>query len=173
MGYRFFLLLILFSATLHGQEAKKTKSFTSKDSLYNENIKKSRLYGVYIPRDIDDALAKLMELTTDEARKPLFNTDENTVAKKLFFGIGRWMEYNWNFEEGSRFSHYLRQKGLMYTEDMTRAMLILFHRHVTAKPLDVDHLMKTMIAERNKKIEEERKKMEVIKVEKLQNTSKG
>lgn len=173
MSIRIFLLLVLLSNAVYGQEVRKSKSFVSKDSLYNENIKKSRLYGVYIPRDIDDAMAKLMELTTEEARQPFFKTDENTVAKKLFFGIGRWMEYNWNFEEGSRFSHYLRQKGLVYTEDMTRTMLILFHRHVTSKPLDVDTLIKAMIIERNKKIEEELKKKEVIKVEKKQNTSKG
>lgn len=170
---RIVIFLILLSGSVYGQLQKKSKNFTSKDSLYNENIKKSRLYGVYIPRDIDDALAKLMELTTEEARKPMFNTDENTIAKKLFFGMGRWMEYNWNFEEGSRFSHYLRQKGLVYTEDMTRAMLILFHRHVTGKPLDSDRLIETLITERNKKIEEERKKMEVIKVEKKQTESKG
>ncbi|KXK36898.1 MAG: putative GTP cyclohydrolase II [Bacteroidetes bacterium OLB9] len=140
------------------------KKFVSKDSLYNENIKKSRLYGVYIPRDIDDALKKLTELTSDEARENLKTTDEQTVAHKLFFGLGRWMTYNWNFEEGSRFSHYLRQKGLIYTDDMTTCMLILFHRHVTGKPLETDALINQLIKERQKKIEEEQKNSKIIEV---------
>ena len=173
MIFRVLLFLCLISNALDGQAVKKVKNFVSKDSLYNENIKKSRLYGVYIPRDIDDALEKLMELTSEEARKPMLKTDENTIAKKLYFGIGRWMEYNWNFEEGSRFSHYLRQKGLFYTEDMTRTMLILFHRRVVGNPLESEALFSKMLEERSSKMLEERKKMEVIKVEKIQNSSKG
>ncbi|MBK8625923.1 MAG: hypothetical protein IPN86_10270 [Saprospiraceae bacterium] len=158
-----FITLLLSTKGLYSQE--KSKGFVSKDSLYNENIKKSRLYGVYIPRDIDDAMSKLMELTTEEARKPFLKVSEDTIAKKLYFGLGRWIEYNWNFDEGSRFSHYLRQKGLNYTEDMTRTMLILFHRHVLGKPLESDILIKKMVEERKKKIAEELKKKEVISEE--------
>ena len=169
LWFLFFILLCSFNI-LSAQE--KSKGFVSKDSLYNENIKKSKLYGVYIPRDIDDAMNKLMELTTEEARKPFNKVDEATIAKKLYFGLGRWMEYNWNFAEGSRISHYLRQKGLVYTEDMTRCMLILFHRHVLGKPLESDSLIKKMVEERNKKIEEERQKGEVISIE-TKNKSKN
>ncbi len=140
----------------------KPKPFVSKDSLYNENIKKSRLYGVYIPRDIPDAVQKLMELTEEKARESLKKIDEETVARKLFFGLGRWMSYNWNFDEGSRFSHYLRNKGLYDTDDMVTFMLITFHRNIMNKPLDSDNLLKKIIADRQKKNEEEKKKRETI-----------
>lgn len=144
----------------------KTKPIFPKDSLYLENIKKSRLFGVYIPRDIDDALLKLMELTDENARKPLLAIDEVTMSKKLYFGLGRWMEYNWNFEEGSRFSHYLRMKGLLYTEDMTRFMLVMFHRYINKKPLMTDKLVAQFISDRNKKTKDEQEKMKVISSEK-------
>ena len=88
------------------------------------------------------------------------------MAKKLYFGIGRWMEYNWNFEEGSRFSHYLRQKGLIYAEDMTKFMLIIFHRHLKQSPLNIDDLIKKMAEERKRKIKEEKEKLPVISTEK-------
>lgn len=158
----FIFVLLIISGSLYAQMDKN--SFTSKDSLYNENIKKSRLYGVYIPRDIPDALQKLMELTTDEARAKLKNADEQTVAKRLFFGLGRWMDYNWNFAEGSRFSHYLRKKGLFDTDDMVTFMLISFHRHVNNKPLDSDALIQHLVDERIKKMEEEKKKREQITI---------
>lgn len=132
------------------------------DSLYNENIRKSRLYGVYIPRDIEDALVRLDKLTDETAREPLKKIHEDTMAKKLFFGLGRWMEYNWNFEEGSRFSHYLKNKGLVYTEDMTRFMLITYHRHIMGKSLKSDQLIKRIIEERKKKQKEARDKMPVL-----------
>ena len=143
----------------------KPKAFVSKDSLYNENIKKSKLYGIYIPRDLTDAMEKLMDLTTEDGRKPFKKVDEETIAKKLYFGLGRWMEYNWNFDEGSRLSHYLRQKGLFYTEDMTRCMLILFHRHVLGKPLESDTLIRRIAEDRKKKIEKEKEKNEIISTE--------
>ncbi len=162
---KYWLICFLVVSVFIVNAQDKSEKFVSKDSLYNENIKKSKLYGVYIPRDIDDALGKLLELTTIEAREPLKNVDEEVVAKKLHFGLGRWMEYNWNFAEGSRFSHYLRQKGIIYTEDMTRFMLILFHRQVVGNPLDVDKLVKKIVDERTKKIEEERKTYEVIRTE--------
>ncbi|HRO73486.1 MAG TPA: hypothetical protein PK611_07440 [Saprospiraceae bacterium] len=158
--YLFGIIVLLYTFSVSAQN--KPKPFVSKDSLYNENIKKSRLYGVYIPRDIPDAVQKLMELTEEKARESLKKIDEETVARKLFFGLGRWMSYNWNFDEGSRFSHYLRYKGLYDTDDMVTFMLITFHRNIMNKPLDSDNLLKKIIADRQKKNEEEKKKRETI-----------
>lgn len=156
-----FIGFLLLNFCLLSQDTENIK-FSSKDSLYNANIKKSKLYGVYIPRDTDDALSKLMELTEEDARKKLLKITEEEASKKLFLGLGKWMSYNWNFDEGSRFSHHLREKGLFYTEDMVRVMLILFHRKISNKPLDEDILIKKFIEARKKLIEEERKKNQVI-----------
>ena len=136
------------------------------DSLYQENIRKSKLYGVYIPRDIEDAMLTLDKLTDEAAREPLKTIHEDTMARKLFFGLGRWMEYNWNFEEGSRMSHYLRKKGLVYTEDMTRFMLITYHRHVNKRKPDTDALIQRILEERRKKQKAEEDKLPVIHSEK-------
>jgi len=140
--------LLFFQGALSITAQQSNGSFISKDSLYNANIKKTKLYGVYIPRDPEDAVQQLMLLTTPESREPLKKADEETIAKKLHFGLGRWMEYNWNFEEGSRLSHYFRSKGLRYTEDMTRCMLILFHRYVCGKPADLETLLTETIKSR-------------------------
>lgn len=151
--------------SLIDQASKKVrKPKMPTDSLYLANIKKSNLYGVYIPRDVDDALSKLMELTTQEARNPLKKTHEDTVARKLFFGLGRWMEYNWNLTEGSRFSHYLRQKGLTHPDDQVKFMLVLFHRHISERPLDTEILIKKFVAER---LEKTKKEIDKITVKKL------
>lgn len=158
----FFTGLFLFIYGMNwAQEFPKT-SFESTDSLYNANIKKSRLYGVYIPRDIDDALDKLMELSEEDARQKLLKITEDEASRKLFFGIGRWMAYNWNFDEGSRFSHYLRQKGLIYTDDMVRCMIILFHRKISEKPLNEDQLIENLVEQREKIIEKEKKDRQKI-----------
>ncbi|MBK8817891.1 MAG: hypothetical protein IPN49_01920 [Saprospiraceae bacterium] len=48
------------------QQTDKPK--ISGDSLYQSNIKKTRLYGVYIPKDIPEAMAELDKLSTQEAK---------------------------------------------------------------------------------------------------------
>lgn len=162
----YILLSFCLTALWVSAQNSELKKFESTDSLYNANIKKSKLYGVYIPRDIDDALEKLMELTEEDARQKLMTISEEEAAKKLFFGLGRWMAYNWNFDEGSRFSHYLRQKGLVYTDDMVRCMIILFHRKISDKPLDEIRLIEDLAEKRRQLIEEERKsRLQVISEE--------
>jgi hypothetical protein len=157
--------LLLFSGInekSYSQESPRENGFRSKDSLYNANIQKSKLYGVYIPRDISDAMNRLDELTDLPAREKLKKIDEKTMARKLFFGLGRWIEYNWNFQEGSRMSHLLRKKGLTHTEDMTYTLLVLYHRHICAKPLESDVLIKQVAEERKAKIALEKANATVV-----------
>ncbi|MCE2788963.1 MAG: hypothetical protein LW630_03500 [Saprospiraceae bacterium] len=166
MKTRIFLLqlvlsLIVLSVSTASTQNMPTSAATG-DSLYRSNILKSKLYGVYIPRDIPDAMLRLDGLTDADAREKLKNIDERTMARKLFFGLGRWMEYNWNFQEGSRISHLLRKKGLTYTEDMTTVMLILYHRHVVGRELNVDALIAEIAESRRKKIEEEKSGLQLI-----------
>ena len=156
------LAFLLLNVCHIGFSQQIKNNFESKDSLYNANINKSKLYGVYIPRDIDDAMMKLLDLTTEEARKPLIRINEDTIAKKLHFGMGRWIEYNWNFAEGSRLSHLLRQKGIIYVDDMTYFMLVSFHRFISKKPLESEVLISKIIDNRNKKIKLEQEKMPII-----------
>lgn len=158
-----FIAVTCWHLTVFAQETNIT--VTNGDSLYQSNIKKSRLYGVYIPKDIPDALAELDRLSGEDAKMHLQKADESTVAKKLRFGIGRWMEYNWNFQEGSRFSHHLREKGLWHTDDMAEFMIIIYYRHVKKVPLDEETLLKEMIGRRKEKMQAELQKntIEIIK----------
>ncbi|MBK8817890.1 MAG: hypothetical protein IPN49_01915 [Saprospiraceae bacterium] len=58
------------------------------------------------------------------------------------------MEYNWNFQEGSRFSHHLREKGLWHMDDMVEYMIVLYQRHVKSLPLNEDILAEEFIKKR-------------------------
>lgn len=150
MTFRIYLILLLFLPLLTFAQPTEDKKVIG-DSLYQNNIKKTRLYGVYIPKDIEDALSELDKLSTPEAKSNLLKADELTVAKKLRFGVGRWMEYNWNFQEGSRFSHFLREKGIWHVDDMVEFMIILYYRHVGQKPLNIDPLTENIIKNRKEK----------------------
>lgn len=140
------IIIVFFTNPIIAQQTDKPK--ISGDSLYQSNIKKTRLYGVYIPKDIPEAMAELDKLSTQEAKDLLKKGDEATIGKKLRFGVGRWMEYNWNFQEGSRFSHHLREKGLWHMDDMVEYMIVLYQRHVKSLPLNEDILAEEFIKKR-------------------------
>lgn len=110
---------------------------------YEKNIKKSRINGVYIPATLKDAFDELTELSTAEARAKFKSGEERLVSERLSRGLGQWMIVNWNFFEGSRFSHYLKTElGVNHPEDMAQVVMIAFHRYLNERPLGVKELSK-------------------------------
>lgn len=127
----------------------------SQDSLeiayakqYEENIKKSRINGVYIPNNLEEAFHELKALSTPESIHKFKLADEEMVVRKLHFGLGRWMIYNWNFYDGSRFSDYLKQKGLSHPDDMARFVMICFHRYLNDQALEEEVIIQKISEER-------------------------
>jgi hypothetical protein len=158
-----FLIILGFAYTTSAQSLSRLQH--EKDSLYQSNIKKSRLYGVYIPKDLDDAFLELTKLSGEASLQKYASVSEKVVAEKLFFGVGRWMSYNWNFDEGSRFSHYLKALGLNHPDDMVTFMLISFHRHLVKAPLNTKALVSEMLEKRKEIYLQSLKNAEVIETE--------
>jgi len=144
------LIAVLFSFTQLTQAQEIASSKEKLDSIYQSNIKKSRLYDVYIPKDLDDAHQRILKLTPPESIEKFKKAPEVEVCQKLHFGIGRWMIHNWNFYEGSRMSHYLKEKGILHPDDMAQFVLRTFHRKLTGKPLDEEPIIKELAVERKK-----------------------
>lgn len=145
----FALAVVFNSSAVHGQN--RSQLIKEADSIYQVNILKSRINGVYIPKDLDDAFAELDRLSPPEALEKIRVEDEIFIAQKLHYGLGRWMAYNWNFDEGSRFSHYLKGLGLFYTQEMIDFVLISYHRYLNKKPQEVEVRVKQYIEKRKKK----------------------
>ena len=157
-------LLAIFSFFVLGQcfSQDPVDSEETFDERYARNIKKSRINGVYIPKNMDEAMTELQALRSDEALDKFKKGDEAMVARKLHFGLGRWMIYNWNFYEGSRFSHYLSQQGLTHPDDQAQLVIVSLHRKLNAKDLDLMGQIETLSSAR---AEERNKKVKVIKEE--------
>ncbi len=134
---------ILFFATilffpLIGNTQKTEDPYQKK---YEWRIRQEVLYGAYIPRDVNDALIQLTRLTDEESKAKLKTMTEEEVVKNLFFSFGRWMSYNWGFHDGSRLTVNLRSMGIYAPDDMSRFLMILFHRNLTKKPLALKELV--------------------------------
>ena len=97
-------------------------------------------------------------MSEEKDRRKFKLADEETVAKKLHFGLGRWISYNWQFEFGSRFTVFLNKLGLYHPDDMVHFMLISYHRHINDRSLDTEALIKEILVKRKKEEEEFKKR---------------
>jgi hypothetical protein len=146
-----FGFLSLFLLPLDAQDAPPSTA-EQMDSIYLKNILKSRINGVYIPKDIDDAFEEFIHLSPEASLEKFKLAPEEKVAQKLHFGIGRWMIVNWNFYEGSRLSHHLRNLGLLHPDDMADLLIVVFHRKLNEKDLGLAQLVDDLVTERHKKM---------------------
>ncbi len=135
---RILLLLILIFAgcSLHSQELSEEEIEYNK--IYNERIQLSRIDGVYIPENLDDAFEELKRLSGPQSLMKFQKAEEAVVAAKLKGGLGRWMIINWGFYQGSRLSHHIKTLGVHHPEDMSQFMLVSFHRHLNESALNVE-----------------------------------
>ncbi|NNE27455.1 MAG: hypothetical protein HKN09_11485 [Saprospiraceae bacterium] len=145
-------VVLFFTGQLYAQSPVLTKA--ELDSIYQVNIKLSKINGVYIPANITEAFLRLETLTPKDALDNFKNAEEKTVCKKLHFGIGRWMIINWNFYEGSRLSHYLKEKGLLHPDDMAQFLLRTFHRHLNGNDLEQKRIVDELAEARKKHAQE-------------------
>ena len=138
-GFQFFILFCfgISQHTLLAQQYDPPSNDREFEKQYQERIKKDRLNGIYIPRNLDDALAQLDKLTSDDAKKIYKNIPEDTICLLMHNRLGQWMIVNWSFYEGSRLSNYLRSAGVSYPDDMADFVLLAYHRHLHGKPVSI------------------------------------
>ncbi len=121
---------------------------------YQKNIKKSRINGVYIPKNLAEAHEELKALSPAESLEKFKNAEKEFVVGRLHYGLGRWMILNWNFYDGSRYAHYLSELGLSHPDDMARFTLLTFHDVLNGKEPDVSKTINKLLKERQQIIQE-------------------
>ena len=160
-------LIFLFSLCILNVNAQNSVFLKNDEVLpkknYKENIKKEFINDIYIPKNLDEAFEELIRLSNKEGIEKFKNGKEAVVAKKMHFGLGRWIMEKWHLYDGSRYSHYLRLKGLSYPDDMARFTIISFHRYLNGRDLDVDARIKVVKDRRDKEYQEKLSKKKIIK----------
>jgi hypothetical protein len=105
---------------------------------YNKRIKMEMINGVYIPYDLEDAFTELNRLADPNGLKSFKVSPEDSIRRKLHFGLGRWIMMNWGLEEGSRYSHYIKSRGVSLPDDIVEVTIITWHRRLNGKPLQFE-----------------------------------
>lgn len=121
------------------------------EKQYQYNIKQSRIDGTYIPTDLDDALKEIRNLSPEEGLSSFAQiADEREAARKIHFGLGRWIIVNWNFYDGSRLSHKLKEDGVLHPDDMAHYIIVMLHRELNNKERNPEPIIKELAEERKK-----------------------
>lgn len=118
------------------------------EKMYQSRIRLERINDVYIPLNIEDAMLELDRLTDKKTAKSLLELPEDTIASKLHFNLGRWMQINWGLEEGSRLAHNLKSRGLSFPDDMQDLIIRCWYRHLGNQPLDDQKLIESYVFRR-------------------------
>lgn len=163
MRYKFslFLFFNLFGIALYGQFTPPNNE-EEFERQYQQRIKQDVLNGVYIPKNLDDAIAQLNKLISPESKIKIKAIPEDSVCIVLHKRLGQWMIMNWSFYDGSRLSHYLRSAGITFPDDMADFVLLAYHRHLNGKPVNIKELAVYFREKRKAEFEAEKKERQVI-----------
>lgn len=158
------LLSIYSIFNLSAQNTSKTQMVDSVKLEFERRIKLTRINDVYIPANTEEAMRELFKLSDSTGRNKMKTTSEDVIASKLHFSLGRWMEINWGFVQGSRLSYYYIQKGLTYIDDMEDLLLRSFYCKVNNLDFNEDQMIKGYIQKREAEAEERRKKLKTTTI---------
>ncbi len=151
------ILGLILSSMSTAQAQKNTAAYQKWKKEYEERIQKAYLFGVYIPEDMGDAFLQLDKLIDASSKAKFKAAGEEEAVRKLHFSFGRWMIYNWQFYQGSRLSHSLKQLGIHHPDDMARVLIRTYHRYLNKKTLNIKEQVEA-IEDRKQKEQEEKKK---------------
>ena len=130
-AFRYFLV-VFFWMNLLVLNAQTPEEY---EANYAKRIKLEMINGVYIPADLEDAFSELNRLSDPAGLVQFKASPEDSIRRKLHFGLGRWIMVNWGLEDGSRISHYLKGRGVSHPDDMVEVIIITWHRRLNQQPL--------------------------------------
>ncbi len=144
--------ILLFQAQPWAQKPPETEAEFEKG--YQQRIQLEYIDGVYIPKDLSDALIQLNKLAEPESKEKFKNASEDEAVNKLHFSLGRWIALNWGFYEGSRLSHSLKGMGVHHPEDMARLLIRSFHRSLNKNPIAMKEQLAAIAEKQERELKE-------------------
>lgn len=98
---------------------------------------KSEIDGVYIPKNLEDAILEIDKFYSDSLKTEIKKMEEGDFGAEYHFGTGLWIRNNWALWKGSRLSRYFNRKGIKHPDDMSGIILSSYHRKLTGKEIDL------------------------------------
>jgi hypothetical protein len=104
---------------------------------------------VYIPRDINDVFRVLNKLMPPAERAIVKSYEEDSAVSKLWKSGPPDFFYDWKLgNPPSRIVKYFNNLGISHPYDLTRSIIISYHRYLNNKPINLDKIIRTIKKER-------------------------
>lgn len=136
-----FLQLLLGSNLLTAQFSGPPNNQAEYQKQYQWRVKQERLYGIYIPKSLDEAMLEMDRLTDEVSKKKFAALPEEVAFRKLFHSLRPWIVQNWGLEGGSRFSRLFEPLQLRHPDDIAELVVVSWHRHLHSKDRDFKALV--------------------------------
>lgn len=97
--------------------------------------------GVYIPKDLDDALKEMQRMLPASVVAEMKQGSEQNMGR-YHFGLGTWMRNNWGLWGGSQLAQWFKPRGVWHPDDMSGILLKSFWRVLHDKPILLEEQVK-------------------------------
>lgn len=88
-----------------------------------------RIDGIYIPKDIDEAIDSLDTILSIEDKRYIADSlSLRGFLASSHFGIGMWIRNNWGLWGGSRLQRYFSKKDVFHPDDMSGEILKAYYK---------------------------------------------
>lgn len=97
---------------------------------------KSEIDGVYIPKNLDEAILEVDKFYSYSLKTEIKKLDEDDFGIEYHFVTGIKIRNNWALWTGSRLSKFFNRSGINNPDDMSRIILTSYHRKLTGNPIN-------------------------------------
>lgn len=88
-----------------------------------------RIDGVYIPKDMDDAIECIDTLLSEEDKQYVADSlSLDAFCASTHFTLGLWMRNNWGLWGGSRLKRYFTERNVYHPDDMSGEILTAYYK---------------------------------------------
>ncbi len=144
----FSILFLLLGSFSIAQAQGQVDPLVLAEQEYQKRITQEMIDDVYIPKDLEDCFVELNRLIDDKGKKLFMSSSEKEVFILHNERLGGWIKYNWSLWRGSRLSVHFHEVGLKHPDEMSRFILVMYHRTLHGKPLDKEGMLKMIEADR-------------------------
>jgi len=162
---RLILLICLAFSWLQVVDAQKSPPGTPEEMLaeYNRRIKLDSINGIYIPKNVEDAIRRFNILIDAASMEKFKTSSEEIILTRATRSLGKWMIINWSLYEGSRLVENMRRRSVYHPDDIVAFVLISYHRTLNGKPLEEEARIKEFQVARKKAYDDKRLQGPVLK----------
>jgi hypothetical protein len=93
-----------------------------------------------IPKDLEEAIARLIEDNKNDLKK--IPKNEDSFIGQHHHSVGMWIRNEWGLWTGSELQTWFKERGIHHADDMSGIIMASFHRRINEKEINLESQIK-------------------------------